>query len=607
MAKNLRSYLHLILTAILLMVCVDIAYADKLVSDLTGEDKERYDKFHHLMASGNASEFYSYTKDYADYLKKQGDMNLYYKLKCNEGFYALRHGQLVQAMEYAQNLEKEVHDDKASDYYYLPLGLMGDIYYTSHASRQAELFFTQALNEVGNRDPKFTMRTYLNLAEMLSLKNPSSALGWLDKSEKLAKELQNIEYQSMSAAMKGYVYFIKGDSDAFYRQYDEYEQLRAAGDPDFSRRYDNMMAVAKLSFDKDFDGALARLQRGNLYVDSSLVAVRVLTLKGDVNESFKAMTHRYIDMDSINSLSQGANFGYMSMERSLMQSQNDAEVYKKKAKNLMNWLIGVVIAFVIIYVMGRRRLVRIIWARNKILQEALAHAEESDRMKSAFIRNMSHEIRTPLNAVAGFSEILCSPEQELGEEEKTDMQERITNNVELITSIVNEMLELSKSESENNLRPDSEMEDVWVNQLCRKVLRLMVAKVNKGVEMRYMAKVTDDFVFRSHSATIARILIHLLNNAEKFTEEGYIELRSVYDAENHLLKLMVTDTGIGIPEEDQERIFNLFEKGSGNFKEGIGLGLPICLHLAKSIGAEVMLDKTYTTGCRFVLSIPVKK
>lgn len=603
---SLRSYLNLILTSILLMVSVDIAYADKTVADLTGEDRERFDKFHHLMAAGNAQEFYSYTKDYADYLKKQGDMNLYYKLKCNEGFYALRHGQLIQAMEYAQNLEKEVRDNKASDYFYLPLGLMGDIYYTSHASRQAELFFTQALNEVGDRDPKFTMRTYVNLAEMQSLKNPTLALEWLDKSESLAKELKNIEYQSMSVAMKAYVFFIKGDSEAFFRQYDEYEQLRGTGDPDFSRRYDNMMAVARMSFDRDFKGALERLHRGNLYVDSSLVAVRVLAFQGDVDESFAAMKRRYIEMDSINGLSQGANYGYMSMERSLIQSQKEAEAYKKKAKTLKNWLIGLVIAFLIIYIMGRRRLVRIIWARNKNLKEALERAEESDHMKSAFISNMSHEIRTPLNAVAGFSEILCNPEIEVGEEEKKDMQERISNNVELITSIVNEMLELSKSESESNLRPDSEMEDVRINQLCRRVLRLMVEKANQGVETRFMSKVTDEFSFRSHGATITRILMHLLDNAQKFTDEGHIELRCVYDQENRELNLMVTDTGIGIPEDDQDRIFDLFEKGSGNFKEGIGLGLPICSRLAQSIGAKVTLDKTYKTGCRFVLSIPVK-
>ena len=121
-----------------------------------------------------------------------------------------------------------------------------------------------------------------------------------------------------------------------------------------------------------------------------------------------------------------------------------------------------------------------------------------------------------------------------------------------------------------------------------------------------MTKVTDDFVFRSHGATITRILMHLLNNAQKFTEEGFIELRCVYDQESRRLNLMVTDTGIGIPEEDQDRIFDLFEKGSGNFKEGIGLGLPICRRLAQSIGAEVNIDKTYKTGCRFILSIPVK-
>lgn len=270
-------------------------------------------------------------------------------------------------------------------------------------------------------------------------------------------------------------------------------------------------------------------------------------------------------------------------------------------KKLTNWLIGLTIVYIFIYVMGRRRLVRKIWARNKELKDALSHAEESDRMKSAFISNMSHEIRTPLNAVAGFAELLCNTEMELGEAEKKDMKMRISDNVELITSIVNELLEVSKSESE--VRSEAEMSDMFCNVLCREVLRTNVSKVNKGVETRFSTNVTDDFTIRTHPATVKRILTHVLDNAAKFTEEGHIDLKCAFDKEQKLLKLSVTDTGCGIPEEDRDRIFELFEK-SDEFKAGVGLGLPICRRLSKSIGAEIVLDSSYVEGSRFVLTIP---
>lgn len=597
-------HLNLIFTALLLLASVNIAFADKAVSDLTGEDKERFDKFRHLFTTGNPNEFYSYTKEYAEYLKKQGDMNLYYKLKNNEGFYALRHNQILQAMEIAEALEKEVRENKAENYYYLPVALMGDVYYESHDMRKAEKFFLQALGEAGDRDPKFTMRTYMSLGEMQALKNPQKALEWYDKAIELAQMYNNIEYLSMSVAMKGYIHFLAGDAGKFYRSYDDYNNLRQSGDPDFSKRYNNMMEIAKLTFDGDYRDARDLMARGNLYVDSALVGIRILASEGNIKDGFSAMIQRYVELDSIYSLAQEASYDHIATERTLRLVQDEAASSQKEVKILMYVLIGLIVVFLFVYIMGRRRLMLKIWERNKLLKDALAHAEESDRMKSAFISNMSHEIRTPLNAVAGFSSLLVESGSEIGEAEKKDMQERITNNVELITSIVDEMLELSKSESESNLRPQTEYTDVWVNQLCRGVLRSMVMKAKKGVEMRFASKLPDDFVIRTHPATVKRILYHILDNAQKFTEQGYIELRCGVDKEKHQIKLIVTDTGIGIPKEDHGRIFDLFEKGNENFKEGIGLGLPICRRLASSIGGEVQLDDSYTEGSRFILTIP---
>lgn len=604
MIRNFYYHLNLILTAIFLVVCVDVAFADKAVSDLTGEDKERFDKFRHLFTTGNPTEFYSYTKDYAEYLKKQGDMNLYYKLRNNEGFYALRHNQILQAMEMAEDLEKEVRQNKAEAYYYLPVALMGDVFYESHDMRKAEKFFLQALDEAGDRDPKFTMRTYMSLGEMQALKNPKKALGWYDKTIELAQMFNSMEYLSMSVAMKGYIHFLAGDSNMFYQSYDAYNDLRQTGDPDFSKRYSNMMEIAKMTFDGNFKGARDVLARGNLYVDSSLVAIRILASEGNISDGFTAMIRRYVELDSIYSLAQEASYDHIATERTLQQAQEEAAASQKRVKMLEYVLIGLVVAFAVVYLLGRRRLMLKLWDRNTQLKDALAHAEESDHMKSAFISNMSHEIRTPLNAVSGFSSLLVESGNDLGEEEKKDMQERITNNVELITSIVDEMLELSKSESESRLRPQSEFTDVWLNQMCRSVLRSMVTRTHEGVETRFASKLPDDYVIRTHPNTVKRILYHILDNAQKFTEHGYIELRCVIDRERHQIKLIVTDTGTGIPKEDQKRIFELFEKGNANFKEGIGLGLPICCRLASSIGGEVTLDDTYTGGSRFVLTIP---
>ena len=604
MIRSLRDYVNLILTIVLWMMCVNVAFADKAVSDLTGEDRERFDKFRRLFTTGSTTEFYSYAKDYEAYLKEQGDMNLYYKLRNNEGFFALRHNQVLQAMEIAQDLEKEVRENKATDYYYLPMGLMGDVYYVSHDMRKAEKFFLQALHDVGDRDPKFTMRMYMSLGEMQALKAPAKALEWMDKALLLAEQQDNMEYRSMSVALKGYIHFLSGDAEKFFVCYDQYQNLKGMGDPDFSKRYANVMNVAKSAFDRDFKAAMDGVKRGNLYVDSSLVAIRVLALQGNVADGFRAMRDRYVELDSIYSLSQEAGYDHIATERTIQQLRNERDESQAKARRLTYWLIGLIVGFAFVYIMGRRRLMLKIWERNKDLKEAMVKAQEADKMKSAFIRNMSHEIRTPLNAVAGFSQLISNPDVELGEEEKADMRQRIADNVEGITAIVDELLELSKSESEAAIVSCEQMSDVRCNDLCRSVMRSMADKCHKGVQLRFSSGLKDDFTLRTDSNKVMRILMHLLGNAQKFTEQGHITVRTELVDRDRKLQISVTDTGVGIAEKDREMIFETFSKVD-SFKEGIGLGLPICRRLAMSIGGTVSLDTTYTEGSRFLVTIPL--
>ena len=600
MYKTLILYPKLLLIAVILTIGTGVAYADKTVAELTGKDREMYDKFRYLFVNGSPDEFYSYVEEYGKDLHEKGYMMLYYKLLSNKGFYALRHNQFYRAIQFAETLDHEVRADGASDYYYLATGLYGDIYSNSHNKDRAERYFMQALDEVGDRDVKFTMRVYLYLAEMLCLKDPQKALQWTDKSISTSKELQNIDYLSQSLAMKAYLYFIIGDAQQFSQVFHQYSDLRSKGIREFNHRYDNIMEVARLAFNKDYESALDKVHQGSLAVDSALAVIRIYALQGNIDQGFKAVKRRYIEMDSIYSLIQDANFNQLAAETSLMRSREEAAANRTLANRLVNWLIGLTAVFLFVYIMGRRRLIKKIWAQNEELRKALVRAEESDRMKSTFIQSMSHEIRTPLNAVSGFSQVLCNPNFELSDEQKQDMQQRISSNVNQITNIIIEMLELSKSESESTMS-DSDKKDVLCNELGRTALQGIKEENSKGVELRFTSDFDDGFTIRTNAYRLNVALHHLLDNAVKFTDQGYVEL-SIVKKDASIL-FCVTDTGVGIKEEDRERIFETFAKVD-DFKEGIGLGLPICRRLVRSLGGEVTLDPDYSAGCRFIISLP---
>jgi signal transduction histidine kinase len=399
--------------------------------------------------------------------------------------------------------------------------------------------------------------------------------------------------------MKAYIHFITGDAQQFFSAYEQYTDLRNQDLAEFNHRYDNILEVARLAYNMDYEEAMDKVHDGNLAVDSSLAVIRIYALKGDLTQGLEAMKRLYIEMDSIYSVIQDANFNQLAAETSLMRSREEAAANKSLAKQLTNWLIGLTAVYLFVYIMGRRRLMRKIWAKNKDLRAALSRAAESDRMKSTFIQSMSHEIRTPLNAVSGFAEVICSPNYELSDDEKRDMQMRITSNVEQITSIINELLELSQSESEDVI-PDSEKTDVLVNELASTVVKECKGKQKTGVELRFTTDISDNFKIRSNTYRLKNALTHLMDNAMKFTELGHVELRCEHYGDG--VRFIVTDTGCGIKAEDQERIFETFQKVD-DFKTGVGLGLPICRRLIRSLGGEVSLDATYTNGARFIITI----
>lgn len=241
--------------------------------------------------------------------------------------------------------------------------------------------------------------------------------------------------------------------------------------------------------------------------------------------------------------------------------------------------------------------------KNKELVQANARAEESSRMKTDFIQQISHEIRTPLNVLSGFTQILTAPNAELTEEERADINERVTQNTNRITELVNKMLELSDMHSKSVI---DRVDQVTTVQIAAQAVEISDISKAKHLVFNMEFDPSADKMIRTNSYSASRALALLLNNAAKFTKEGSAELRITIDGNTQMVVYTVTDTGIGIPPYEAEHIFEEFFQ-LDNYYEGTGIGLSVARSIARRLGGDIRLDTTYQGGARFVMTLPDEK
>ena len=235
--------------------------------------------------------------------------------------------------------------------------------------------------------------------------------------------------------------------------------------------------------------------------------------------------------------------------------------------------------------------------RSEELIEAKRRAEDADRMKSVFLANMSHEIRTPLNAIVGFSEIMVLTENE---EEKHEYLEIIQKNSNLLLQLINDILDLSRIESGKS---EMHFQQVEIAGLVDEVEKVHQLKMKLNVDLK-VVRPQGEFWTSTDRNRVMQVLFNFLSNAIKNTETGSITLG--LKQEGDWLKLFVSDTGCGIPEEKLPQIFTRFEK-LNDFVQGTGLGLSICKLTIQQMGGDIWIDRNYKNGTRFVFSHPIKK
>jgi PAS domain S-box-containing protein len=244
--------------------------------------------------------------------------------------------------------------------------------------------------------------------------------------------------------------------------------------------------------------------------------------------------------------------------------------------------------------------------RKKIendMKKALERAKESDNLKSAFLANMSHEIRTPMNGILGFTELLQTPGLSLAEQKKYIDIIKISG--DRMLSTVNDIIDISKIECG---QMEIFVESVNLTNELELLYKFFKPEAeSKGLKFHLLNSLIDKEVqILTDLTKFSSIIINLVKNAIKFTEQGKIEIRNI--KKDGYINISVNDTGIGIPEKRKDSIFNRFEQAhiyNQNANQGSGLGLAITKSYVEMLGGKIWFESKEGKGSSFHFRLPI--
>lgn len=233
----------------------------------------------------------------------------------------------------------------------------------------------------------------------------------------------------------------------------------------------------------------------------------------------------------------------------------------------------------------------------KEYEEKALKAEKASQMKSLFLANMSHEIRTPLNAIEGFSRVIAETDSD---EERMKYYQIIESNNQRLTSLINEILDLSRVESgEIQIKK----EDTDINQMCENIKQLFKFRCPDSVKLEFK-KPLMTATMKTDANRLIQVLSNLISNALKHTAMGSITYGFNIIKEMKEVEFFVKDTGSGIPPEFIDNIFNTYASQDAEQQKGYGLGLALCKIIVEKLGGSIRVESTVNIGSTFTFVLP---
>ena len=566
-----------------------------------------YHRYFELYADSNETAFYEASDKLKEYYLKANNLDSYYKVLLNEILYDTEQGKAYRAIKKCGAMLEEM-EQKNDKHYDIVYSALGNIYDMRGNYRLANKYYDEALKACAPTDTGALISIYSRIASVKAHREPHKA--W-EVNEHFGKMCtNNPQYYKVYVVLKGEISFYMKDRQRFEKAYEQYLKIRQDY-PLLDGYGKDMMKMVHATFQGDYETALQCLSHESTdydVLDRCDMRIQIYEMMGEVEKAMQEVAYRRDLRDSLNSDMLFDNMNELNAEMGLTKMQEETLEKEKEATKRQNMLLSITIilllaalGLVISRYLMRRRLQKQLMKKNKELEIALMRAEESDRMKTSFIEHVSHEIRTPLNVITGFTQVITNPTFKLKAEERDKMIHDISVNTIEITNIVNELLEVAQEESRQHYEKNDTIE---VNSFCEKIIKDMDILNTHHLDIHFLSEVGADFTMKTNRKALEKILRQLLENALKFTQEGYIECKVSESPEQGVVRFTITDTGIGIAEEHQDRIFERFFKVD-SFKQGFGLGLPISKKIAVLLGGTLNLDKTYTEGARFELTLPV--
>ncbi len=526
-------------------------------------------------------------------------------------------GEYSLAMENSLNLKKLAEDEKITNDIYYIYNLLALGYQTLMEYPLAKKYYKYSIElALEDNNEAYAGIVSANMGKLYYEQNQlDSALFYFEKGVKIEEKYKLYANAGNSYNTIANIYLKKGLLDSTLTYLLKAVELNNKSNNKVGLVH-TLMGISNYYFQiGNLENAYNHIEKTIDYardIKLNSILSEALYLKSQINakqnhykEAYKSLMHFieiYQNIYDVKKINQAKTLEFQLTQQQKEKEMVELELKKQQTINRLFFIIGGLLIILIIIALS---FIVHYKKSNVALARAKIKAEESDQLKSQFLKTISHEIRTPLNGIVGFSEILTS--EKVSQKERVEIDKIIQKNSNELISTIENLVDLAHLTTNQYKANYKEFElSSFLTHLVSKVKNDYCFKNFNNIHI--ITSNPSNIIICSDKYVLQKIIMELLKNAILYTEKGEINIG--YEKKNSVLHLFVKDTGPGIPKEKLDRIFTPFHRGKENNNEkisGSGVGLALAYNFAKVIDATLNVQSEKDKGSNFLLIIPLKK